>query len=104
MTKADFYVIIRNTVVLRFRKRENMLKKRIISLILAMSCTLFSGCSQTGSEIQEQESSSSVQSDSTPQTRDVFAMDTYMTLKAYGENASQALEDAEKEIIRLEIM
>lgn len=34
--------------------------------------------------------------------RDVFAMDTYMKLKAYGENADTALSEAEQEILRLE--
>lgn len=79
-----------------------MLKKRIISLILALTCITFCGCSQTSTEISEQGGSSAVQSDNSPKTRDVFAMDTYMTLKAYGENAAQALEDAENEIVRLE--
>ncbi len=37
-------------------------------------------------------------------SRDVFAMDTYMNLKAYGENAEEALLLAEKEILRLEEM
>ena len=37
-----------------------------------------------------------------PESRDVFAMDTYMVLKAYGSNAKKALEEAEKEIQRLE--
>ncbi|MGN0677492.1 MAG: FAD:protein FMN transferase [Ruminococcus sp.] len=35
-------------------------------------------------------------------TRDIFAMDTYMSLKAYGENAETALSLAQDEIIRLE--
>lgn len=35
-------------------------------------------------------------------TRDVFAMDTYMNLKAYGKNAEPALEEAEKRIHELE--
>lgn len=35
-------------------------------------------------------------------SRDVFAMDTYMNLKAYGENAEEALRLAEGEILRLE--
>ena len=35
-------------------------------------------------------------------TRDVFAMDTYMEMKAYGKNAGPALEKAEKRIHELE--
>lgn len=34
--------------------------------------------------------------------RNIFAMDTFMTLKAFGKNAEKALADAEKEIFRLE--
>lgn len=39
---------------------------------------------------------------SEPVCRDVFAMDTYMSLKAYGSNAEKALSDAEKRINELE--
>lgn len=35
-------------------------------------------------------------------TRDVFAMDTYMNLTAYGANGEKALDDAEKRILQLE--
>lgn len=35
-------------------------------------------------------------------TRDVFAMDTYMNLKAYGSNAEKALNEAENRITELE--
>ena len=35
-------------------------------------------------------------------TRDVFAMDTYMNMTAYGENAEKALDDSEKRILQLE--
>ena len=37
-------------------------------------------------------------------TRDVFAMDTYMSLKAYGSNAEKALTEAENRITELEKM
>lgn len=37
-----------------------------------------------------------------PCTRDVFAMDTYMNLTAYGSNAEKALDDAERRILQLE--
>lgn len=39
---------------------------------------------------------------SSPHTRDVFAMDTYMSLKAYGDNADTALSLSEKRITELE--
>ena len=88
--KRDFLCYNSNAASVRFRKREYMLKKRIVSFALAMSCALLCGCSEKISE-KTQNNSSAVQTDSSPQTRDIFAMDTYMNLKAYGENASQAL-------------
>lgn len=42
--------------------------------------------------------------DDVPQSRDVFAMDTYMTLTAYGQNAEEALNQAESEIERLDAL
>ena len=38
------------------------------------------------------------------QSRDIFAMDTYMTVTAYGEHASEAVDKAETEIKRLDEM
>ena len=38
------------------------------------------------------------------QTREIFAMDTYMTFSAYGEEAEEALEEAEAEILRLDAL
>ncbi|MBQ9321055.1 MAG: hypothetical protein IJ239_01655, partial [Eubacterium sp.] len=35
-------------------------------------------------------------------TREVFAMDTYMTFSAYGKDAEAALDEAEEEILRLD--
>ena len=40
--------------------------------------------------------------DNSPHTRDVFAMDTYMSMKAYGENGEKALSEAEEYIKKLE--
>lgn len=39
-----------------------------------------------------------------PETIEVYAMDTYMTLSAYGENASKALSESEAEIKRIDAM
>ncbi|MBQ9014534.1 MAG: FAD:protein FMN transferase [Firmicutes bacterium] len=39
-----------------------------------------------------------------PVSRDFFAMDTYMTVTAYGENAAEATEAAEAEVNRLDAM
>ena len=40
--------------------------------------------------------------DSAPSGRDIFAMDTFMSLKAYGSNAGEALDKAEERISVLE--
>lgn len=52
------------------------------------------GSSGTESVLAEDESES----------RDIFAMDTYMTVTAYGPNAKTALDDAETEILRLDAL
>ena len=64
---------------------------KIKYLIGVLLCTsLLSSCAKiSGSTYEEAE-------------KTVFAMDTVMTLKAYGENAKAALNSAEDEIIRLD--
>lgn len=39
-----------------------------------------------------------------PLSKEVYAMDTYMTLSAYGDNAEKALDESEKEIKRIDAM
>lgn len=63
--------------------------KKILCLA-ASALMLFSGCEKKAADKSVQAS------------RDVFAMDTYMNLKAYGENAGTALRLAEDEILRLD--
>lgn len=63
--------------------------KRIIPLVIAIPL-LFSSC----------QNSDAVRAES----RDIFAMDTYMNLKAYGDNADCALDCAVVEIQRLEAL
>lgn len=60
--------------------------KRIIFITTVLALFLW-GC---GSESNDKKSS------------DIFAMDTYMNMQVYGENADIALDKAEKEIYRLE--
>ena len=57
---------------------------------------------ESKAESSEEESKEEESKLPEPESRDVFAMDTYMVLKAYGSNAKKALEDAETEIKRLE--
>lgn len=63
------------------------MRKRILIFALA-GVLLLPGCSGGAQETSEQ--------------RSIFAMDTYMTLTAYGEHASEALDAAEEEILFLD--
>ncbi len=66
--------------------------RRFLCLILAVLLLLCSaGCS-------------GFSSNAAPATRELFAMDTYMTLTCYGENAEQALDAAVEEIRRLDAL
>lgn len=67
----------------------------MVSCIMCiMLCGLLAGCGEEtgGAETQE------------PVSRDFFAMDTYMTVTAYGDQAEQATEAAEEEVYRLDAM
>lgn len=59
------------------------------ALILLLTVLIFTSC--TGKETAPKE-----------YTKDIFAMDTFMTIKAYGNKAETALDEAEREIVRLE--
>ncbi|MGN0204937.1 MAG: FAD:protein FMN transferase [Coprococcus sp.] len=75
-------------------------KIRII-IIFAFSLMLC-GCSLVGGAVQAEEM---VKADvSTEAVREIFAMDTYMTVKAYGINGEEAVEAAIAEIERLDAL
>lgn len=86
--------------------------KHIIITIGLVSALCFSGCgasdnsksSDTGKSGTEStaQSNSSDEAESQEATKELFAMDTYMTLKAYGENAQDAVDAAAAEIERLD--
>lgn len=69
------------------------------ALIVGMVCfACFAGCGKMSDQIgnivlKEKEC-----------TKELFAMDTYMTFTAYGENAEQAVEDAIAEVNRLDAL
>ncbi len=89
-------------------------------ILLGMVCLMLTSCSSktddktkddsakvrnTTSENQTSNNDNSQSTnDDVPQSRDVFAMDTYMTLTAYGQNAEEALNQAESEIERLDAL
>lgn len=66
----------------------------LIGLLCLCGCGAVEG-NVTNTSSKENEEESSI---------DIFAMDTYMTLKAYGENREEALEAAQTEIERLDAL
>ena len=66
--------------------------KRLFIGGLLVAALMLAGC---GAQTSAEESS---------QTREVYAMDTVMTLKAYGQNADAALDEAVAEIERLDAL
>ena len=66
-----------------------------ISCLCALILMSLTGCGSTDSKSETAPE---------PVSRDFFAMDTYMTVTAYGDNAEKATEEAEAEVTRLEDM
>ena len=77
------------------------IKKLIIFTLVCLTLTSCnSKTTDTTDDIEENQPANNDES----QSRDVFAMDTYMTLTAYGNNADEALNEAEAEIERLDAL
>ena len=80
-----------------YRCMQKYVKRAAAVFVIGCMVTgLATGCSTNG------KSKGSQASLLKEQTREVFAMDTYMTLKAYGKNAGKALDASVKEIERIE--
>ena len=80
-----------------YRCMQKYVKRAVAVFVIGCMVTgLATGCSTNG------KSKGSQASLLKEQTREVFAMDTYMTLKAYGKNAGKALDASVKEIERIE--
>lgn len=94
------------------------MKKIIRTIMISMVAALLTACSgnnaSTGTAISSEASSENVStsseltsestSEDTEAVRDVFAMDTYMTVKAYGSNGDAAVDAAVDEINRLDAL
>lgn len=87
-------------------------RNMIIAVCLCVS-VFAGGCGQSGQDTTKSIKSESTASskESTEQTstdteasKDIFAMDTYMTVTAYGEKAQEAVDAAEAEIKRLDAL
>lgn len=98
---------------------ENDMRKRKVMLTVlgvVMACSLLGGCQSSNSEknngsgtavSSEAETGSDADtglSSKKEYSRDIFAMDTYMTLTAYGKNAQKAVDDGVEEIQRLDAL
>ncbi|MCR5416243.1 MAG: FAD:protein FMN transferase [Pseudobutyrivibrio sp.] len=75
------------------------MKKKLLSLIVLLSLTTFTGCASNGTALNSQSSNKEETA-----TEDVFAMDTYMTVTAYGKNCQKAVDAAIDEIHRIDDM
>ena len=80
---------------------RTMRKRKVLLLLLLCLCV---GCGKRSEETEGQESQNQQENTEEPATTELFAMDTYMTLTAYGENAEEALEMAEQKIEELDRM
>ena len=85
---------------------------KIIAVCLCAS-VFAGGCGQSGQDTTKSKKSESTgsskksmeqASSDTEASKDIFAMDTYMTVTAYGENAEVAVDAAEEEIERLDAL
>lgn len=81
-----------------------MKKRKVLLLLLLCLCA---GCGKRTAETESrdgQKGQSQARQEITeePATADLFAMDTYMTLTAYGENAGEALEMGKQKIEELD--
>ena len=79
--------------------------KCLLAVCLCASALLV-GCGQKTADKSEisSESAQNQSDDIQEASRDVFAMDTYMTVTAYGENAEAAVDAAQAEIERLDAL
>ena len=79
--------------------------KCLLAVCLCASALLV-GCGQKTADKSEtsSESAQNQSKDIQEASRDVFAMDTYMTVTAYGENAEVAVDAAQAEIERLDAL
>lgn len=85
------------------------MKKRLVSVIFAGAMMIsLCACAESKSlnvsdrDVNEIKEGNSDDSEDRSCSKDIFAMDTYMTLTAYGERSKEAIDAAELEINRIE--
>ncbi len=85
------------------KNRGRFFKKACALLWLsALTGLVLCGCNTSKGSKGSGETSTQAVSESEPVSREIFAMDTYMTLSAYGENAEKGLDAAVDEINRID--
>lgn len=72
--------------------------------VLILGCSLCIGCQNVSTQTSETDSNQeqTKKTEEASATKDIFAMDTYMSITAYGEKCEEAVEAAEREIQRLD--
>lgn len=83
-------------------KLRLILASAVVASMLLMGCGTASNTKNTGSASETQTTNSTTASSTQPISQEIFAMDTYMTVTAYGDNAQKGVTDAVAEIQRLD--
>ena len=79
-----------------------ILASAVIAGMLLTGCGTASDTKHTGSALETQTTNSTTTSSTEPVSQEIFEMDTYMTVTAYGDNAQKGVTDAIAEIQRLD--
>lgn len=79
-----------------------ILASAVVASMLLTGCGTASDTKHTGSASETQTTNSTTASSAQPVSQEIFAMDTYMTVTAYGDNAQKGVTDAVAEIQRLD--
>lgn len=83
-------------------KLRLILASAVVASMLLTGCGTASDTKHTGSASETQTTNSTTASSTQPVSQEIFAMDTYMTVTAYGDNAQKGVTDAIAEIQRLD--
>ena len=83
-------------------KLRLILASAVVASMLLTGCGTASNTKNTGSASETQTTNSTTASSAQPVSQEIFAMDTYMTVTAYGDNAQKGVTDAIAEIQRLD--
>lgn len=83
-------------------KLRLILASAVVASMLLTGCGTAFNTKNTGSASETQTTNSTTASSTQPVSQEIFAMDTYMTVTAYGDNAQKGVTDAVAEIQRLD--